>query len=472
LFDINENESGGSVDIELWYNNDITAWSNNDWIATSAETVDNITTITLTISSGIPNEYREGTVYTRSDGGNPDIFVSQGVKLGNYWYLSGDTIYTNYPAVGMQEVCAFGSGASYEGISVIDNLSSTSSVDALSAAMGKELNESKQDTLESGVNIKTINGTSILGSGNINIQGGTGGTEYYPGDNISISTGNVISVTGITSFTGITNQDVLNALGYTPYNASNPAGFVTTDTTYTAGDGISITGANNTISVTASSLSYWDKTGNTIGTVYNVVSDGEISAFGSGASYEGISVVDNLNSTSQVDALSANMGHYLKDYVDAHSGTSYTAGNHIDITNNRISVSEDLPYLPISGGTETGYVQFQQGMGLDNNKAFYVGTTGGTGCNAYFMTSNNELVYGLDAVTLGIPVYIDGQVLHLRVSSGGTKTELVTINNSGLVSQGEVCCFGASQGTDLIATLSARIDELEQRIEELENAGQ
>ena len=35
---------------------------------------------------------------------------------------------------------------------------------------------SKQDTLVSGSNIKTINNNSILGSGNINIEGGGGGT--------------------------------------------------------------------------------------------------------------------------------------------------------------------------------------------------------------------------------------------------------------------------------------------------------
>ena len=41
----------------------------------------------------------------------------------------------------------------------------------------------KQDKLESGTNIKTINGTSILGSGNITIEGGSGGSSYagnYP----------------------------------------------------------------------------------------------------------------------------------------------------------------------------------------------------------------------------------------------------------------------------------------------------
>lgn len=46
----------------------------------------------------------------------------------------------------------------------------------------------KQDTLVSGTNIKTINNESILGSGNITIQGG-GGKAVSGGTNISITTG-------------------------------------------------------------------------------------------------------------------------------------------------------------------------------------------------------------------------------------------------------------------------------------------
>ena len=46
----------------------------------------------------------------------------------------------------------------------------------------------KQDTLVSGTNIKTINNTSLLGSGNIDIQGG-GGKAVAAGTNISITTG-------------------------------------------------------------------------------------------------------------------------------------------------------------------------------------------------------------------------------------------------------------------------------------------
>jgi len=41
----------------------------------------------------------------------------------------------------------------------------------------------KQATLVSGTNIKTINGESILGSGDIEIQGGGGGDVTLDGDN-------------------------------------------------------------------------------------------------------------------------------------------------------------------------------------------------------------------------------------------------------------------------------------------------
>ena len=44
------------------------------------------------------------------------------------------------------------------------------------AELETELN-AKQDILVSGTNIKTINGTSLLGSGNITIEAGGGGSE-------------------------------------------------------------------------------------------------------------------------------------------------------------------------------------------------------------------------------------------------------------------------------------------------------
>ena len=69
----------------------------------------------------------------------------------------------------------------------------------------------KQDTLVSGVNIKTINNESLLGSGNIVIQGGGSGSDYSAGANIDI-TDNVISVTGITVPTKL--SELTNDSGY------------------------------------------------------------------------------------------------------------------------------------------------------------------------------------------------------------------------------------------------------------------
>lgn len=52
---------------------------------------------------------------------------------------------------------------------VIDNLTTSESTLPLSANQGKILNDTKQDTLVSGTNIKTINNESLLGEGNLNI---------------------------------------------------------------------------------------------------------------------------------------------------------------------------------------------------------------------------------------------------------------------------------------------------------------
>lgn len=62
----------------------------------------------------------------------------------------------------------------------------TNSIDSLKSnkADKSELND-KQDTLVSGTNIKTINGESILGSGNIEIQGGGGVTPEQLNEEIS-----------------------------------------------------------------------------------------------------------------------------------------------------------------------------------------------------------------------------------------------------------------------------------------------
>ena len=83
--------------------------------------------------------------------------------------------------------------------------SETSGATQISTALA-----TKQDTLVSGTNVKTINNESILGSGNITIEGG--GSSYTAGDGIDI-TNDVISVTGkvdTSAFTAHTADTVIH----------------------------------------------------------------------------------------------------------------------------------------------------------------------------------------------------------------------------------------------------------------------
>ena len=76
----------------------------------------------------------------------------------------------------------------------------------LSQYATKEEVNAKQDTLISGSNIKTINNQSLLGSGNIDIQGGSG-SSYTAGRNIDIAD-NVISTTNDLDVTTIKTEDI------------------------------------------------------------------------------------------------------------------------------------------------------------------------------------------------------------------------------------------------------------------------
>lgn len=66
------------------------------------------------------------------------------------------------------------SGGGGGSVTINTTLTSTSTTEAASASTVKTLQDTKQANLVSGTNIKTVNGTSILGSGNIVISGGGG----------------------------------------------------------------------------------------------------------------------------------------------------------------------------------------------------------------------------------------------------------------------------------------------------------
>jgi hypothetical protein len=284
----------------------------------------------------------------------------------------------------------------------------------------------KQDTLVSGTNIKTINNQSLLGSGNIDIQGGgsyTAGTgiditndvisvdssivttntaqtiisqktfngkisvkdisnltgttilETYVGNtNVGTSNTSLVLKSNLTRpymnntstqlallsdvptdtndltngagyITGITSSDVTTALGYTPYNATNPNGYITasalngyateswvTQQGYITSSALTPYVLSADLATVATSGSYNDLTNKpTIPTVNNAtltITQGGVSKG-----------TFTANASSDVT-------------IDLDSGgSSYTAGNGIDITNDVISVTSNISTGAALGST-------------------------------------------------------------------------------------------------------------------------
>lgn len=182
------------------------------------------TALGYTPISGIPDNYVTDTELQNAVSGKQDTLIS-GTNIhtinGQDILGGGDMVITGGQAVVAGNNIDIENGVvSVTGITSYTGITSGDVVTALGFEPASENDMSnKQDTLVSGENIKTINGQSILGEGNIVISGGTGGTSYSAGTNIDI-TNDTISVTGITSYTGITKNDVTTALGFTPVSST------------------------------------------------------------------------------------------------------------------------------------------------------------------------------------------------------------------------------------------------------------
>lgn len=92
-----------------------------------------------------------------------------------------------------------GGGGGLQPSDIVNDLTTGGADKALSAEMGKTLNGSKQDKLVSGTSLKTINNTSLLGSGNISIPKGDKGDKGDTGDVQVDGNGNVLIVNDLYS---------------------------------------------------------------------------------------------------------------------------------------------------------------------------------------------------------------------------------------------------------------------------------
>lgn len=134
-------------------------------------------------------------------------------------------------------------------IPTVDQTYKASSTNAQSGTAVAGAISGKQDTLVSGINIKTINNTSILGEGNIEISGGgsVDVDQTYSPTSTNPQSGTAIAGAGFK--TTVTASDVTIALGYTPYNATNPAGYTNNIGTVTSVNNIEPVDGNVTLEI-------------------------------------------------------------------------------------------------------------------------------------------------------------------------------------------------------------------------------
>jgi hypothetical protein len=126
---------------------------------------------------------------------------------------------------------------------VVGNTSGTNTGDNATNSQYSGLAASKQDTLVSGTNIKTINSTSLLGSGNVAVEPtitATTSADYYRGDKTfatlnkaAVGLGNVDNTSDTNKPVSTATQTALDgkqaALGFTAENVANKSTSVTTD---------------------------------------------------------------------------------------------------------------------------------------------------------------------------------------------------------------------------------------------------
>lgn len=250
-------------------------------------------------------------------------------------------------------------------------------IEEVTASALVELNSTKQDILVSGTNIKTINNESILGSGNIVIQGGSG-SDYSAGTNIDI-TNNVISVTGITVPTKL--SEFTNDAGYVNSGEVETQitskGYITayteTDPVFQASAASGITEQNITnwnSKLDSSALTPYYTSAQTDNAISNATS-GKQDTLVSGTNIKTINNESLLGSGNIV--------------IQGGSGSDYSAGNGIGITNNIISVTGDYETV-----IELTQEQYDALTSYDENTSYVITNAPAADLSNYYTSAETD----------------------------------------------------------------------------------
>lgn len=209
----------------------------------------------------------------------------------------------------------------------------------------------KQDTLVSGTNIKTINNQSILGSGNITIQGGSGGTSDYS------QLSNKPSINGVELSGNKTNSQL--GIPTKTSDLTNDSGFLTSE---------SEPAFNSSVAkdISSADISNWndkvDKTSE-INQIYGTNNTGEqfTRLLSAGATASTIPIRGG-GGVLAVGTPTADAHATTKKYVDDNLATkqdTLVSGTNIKTINNQsILGSGNITIEGGSGGTTTKQIVF------------------------------------------------------------------------------------------------------------------
>ena len=261
------------------------------------------------------------------------------------------------------------------------------------SATGEAKFDAKQDVIS---DLTTIRSGAALGA-----------TALQPNDNISELNNNVGYITGITS------SDVTTALGYTPYNSSNPSGYITSSA-------LTPYALSASLATVATSGSYNDLLNKpTIPTV----NDATLTITQGGVSK------GTFTANSPTDVTIA---------LDAGGGSSLTAGVGIDITNDVISVDgvKDQRNTSTAIKTWTGTkAQYDAIVSKDANTLYNITDDASGTINVYNKAQvdtllNNKADINLSNVSNNIDYIIETKL------PSGNDTTWYRIYKSGWIEQG------------------------------------
>ncbi len=330
----------------------------------------------------------------------------------------------------------------------------------------------KQDTLVSGTNIKTINNTSLLGSGNINIQGGGGGSSTDVKINgTSITSNDEADIQTEGTYNATTNKiatmsdlptvptklsDLTNDTGFITNTTNNLTNYYTKTNTYTKTEVDQLIGAISTLDIQI--VQTLPSTGST-STIYLVPKTASTND-----NYDEYIYVNNnwehIGST-EVDLSNYYTKTQTDDLLDDKADTSDIPTKVSDLNNDTgFITSSSLPTKVSDLTNDAGYI-----TGYTETDPIYSASAASGIASSDITNWNNKADEGIQEITTstvqvwnlddGVYRVPSGKLIYYTPSksfSAGTRTATLIINKSSSKKYFAYICgdfirLGESDGT-------------------------